>query len=79
VADVVLGIETSCDENLGRGPRKRPVGRAPELASLVILSQDVHRVSAASSPSWRAARTSPPCRAAADPNAAGEIRLIARV
>jgi tRNA N6-adenosine threonylcarbamoyltransferase len=43
VADVVLGIETSCDETsaailvAGRG-------RPPELASLVILSQDVHRV-----------------------------------
>jgi len=42
VADVVLGIETSCDETsaavLVGG------GRAPELASLVILSQDVHKV-----------------------------------
>jgi N6-L-threonylcarbamoyladenine synthase len=42
VADVVLGIETSCDETsaavlVGEGDR-------PELASLVILSQDVHQV-----------------------------------
>ncbi len=42
MAEVVLGIETSCDETsaaiLVRG------SRGPELASLVILSQDVHRV-----------------------------------
>jgi len=45
VPDVVLGIETSCDETSaallvagGAG------GSRPELASLVILSQDVHRV-----------------------------------
>jgi N6-L-threonylcarbamoyladenine synthase len=42
VADVVLGIETSCDETsaavlAGEGDR-------PELASLVILSQDIHQV-----------------------------------
>ncbi len=42
MADVVLGIETSCDETsaavlVGDGDRA-------ELASLVILSQDVHRV-----------------------------------
>ena len=42
MAEVVLGIETSCDETsaavlVGEGDR-------PELASLVILSQDVHRV-----------------------------------
>jgi N6-L-threonylcarbamoyladenine synthase len=42
VAEVVLGIETSCDETsaavlVGEGVR-------PELASLVILSQDVHAV-----------------------------------
>jgi N6-L-threonylcarbamoyladenine synthase len=42
VADVVLGIETSCDETsaavlVGDGERA-------ELASLVILSQDVHQV-----------------------------------
>ncbi|MGH7569940.1 MAG: tRNA (adenosine(37)-N6)-threonylcarbamoyltransferase complex transferase subunit TsaD [Gemmatimonadales bacterium] len=40
--DVVLGIETSCDETsaavLVAG------GRGPELASLVILSQDIHQV-----------------------------------
>ncbi|MDH3496193.1 MAG: tRNA (adenosine(37)-N6)-threonylcarbamoyltransferase complex transferase subunit TsaD [Gemmatimonadota bacterium] len=42
MAEVVLGIETSCDETsaavlVGEGNR-------PELASLVILSQDVHQV-----------------------------------
>ncbi len=40
--DVVLGIETSCDETsaavLVRG------SRGPELASLVILSQDIHAI-----------------------------------
>jgi N6-L-threonylcarbamoyladenine synthase len=42
VADVVLGIETSCDETSAAvlaGDRDRP-----ELQSLVILSQDVHQV-----------------------------------
>jgi N6-L-threonylcarbamoyladenine synthase len=42
VAEVVLGIETSCDETSAAvlvRDRTRP-----ELASLVILSQDVHRV-----------------------------------
>jgi N6-L-threonylcarbamoyladenine synthase len=42
VADVVLGIETSCDETSAAvlvGDRRRP-----ELAGLVILSQDIHRV-----------------------------------
>ncbi|PYO75302.1 MAG: tRNA (adenosine(37)-N6)-threonylcarbamoyltransferase complex transferase subunit TsaD [Gemmatimonadetes bacterium] len=42
MADVVLGIETSCDETSAAvlvGGRRRP-----ELAGLVILSQDVHRV-----------------------------------
>jgi N6-L-threonylcarbamoyladenine synthase len=42
VAEVVLGIETSCDETSAAvlvGERGRP-----ELAGLVILSQDVHRV-----------------------------------
>src|SRR5262245_1450451 len=41
VAEVVLGIETSCDETSAAvlvGEKK------PELASLVILSQDVHQV-----------------------------------
>jgi N6-L-threonylcarbamoyladenine synthase len=42
VSDVILGIETSCDETsaavlAGEGDR-------PELQSLVILSQDVHQV-----------------------------------
>src|SRR2546422_6397819 len=39
---VVLGIETSCDETSAAvlvGEQRRP-----ELASLVILSQDVHKV-----------------------------------
>src|SRR5205823_2221400 len=42
VAEVVLGIETSCDETSAAvlvGEHRRP-----ELAGLVILSQDVHRV-----------------------------------
>ena len=42
MADVVLGIETSCDETSAAvlvGERRRP-----ELAGLVILSQDVHQV-----------------------------------
>jgi len=42
VAEVVLGIETSCDETSAAvlvGERQRP-----ELAGLVILSQDVHKV-----------------------------------
>lgn len=42
MADVVLGIETSCDETSAAvlvGDRRRP-----ELAGLVILSQDIHRV-----------------------------------
>lgn len=42
VTDVVLGIETSCDETSAAVlVRER---RHPELASLVILSQDVHAV-----------------------------------
>jgi len=44
VADVVLGIETSCDETSAAVLVSDRSGRAPELASLVILSQDVHRV-----------------------------------
>ena len=43
MADVVLGIETSCDET-SAAVLVAGAGRAPELASLVILSQDVHRV-----------------------------------
>ena len=42
MAEVVLGIETSCDETSAAvlvGD-----GRRPELAGLVILSQDVHKV-----------------------------------
>ncbi len=40
--DVVLGIETSCDETSAAVLVRN--GRGPELASLVILSQDVHAV-----------------------------------
>jgi N6-L-threonylcarbamoyladenine synthase len=42
VAEVVLGIETSCDETSAALLVGEP--RRPELASLVILSQDVHQV-----------------------------------
>jgi len=44
VADVVLGIETSCDETSASVLVGGGAGKAPELASLVILSQDVHQV-----------------------------------
>jgi tRNA N6-adenosine threonylcarbamoyltransferase len=44
VADVVLGIETSCDETSAAVLVGDQTGRPPELASLVILSQDIHRV-----------------------------------
>ncbi len=40
--DIVLGIETSCDETSAAVLVRD--GRGPELASLVILSQDIHRV-----------------------------------
>ncbi|HEY3279619.1 MAG TPA: tRNA (adenosine(37)-N6)-threonylcarbamoyltransferase complex transferase subunit TsaD [Gemmatimonadales bacterium] len=40
MAEVVLGIETSCDETSAAVL----VGPVPELAGLVILSQDVHKV-----------------------------------
>jgi N6-L-threonylcarbamoyladenine synthase len=42
VADVVLGIETSCDETSAAVLVCQ--GGRPELASLVILSQDIHKV-----------------------------------
>lgn len=42
MAEVVLGIETSCDET--SAALLVGDGRRPELASLVILSQDVHAV-----------------------------------
>ncbi len=42
MSDVVLGIETSCDETSAAVLVRN--GRGPELASLVILSQDVHAV-----------------------------------
>ena len=47
MADVVLGIETSCDETSAAvlvGGRAGGRNGAPELASLVILSQDIHAV-----------------------------------
>ena len=40
----VLGIETSCDETSAAVVRGMPNGDRAELASCVILSQDVHRV-----------------------------------
>jgi len=43
VTDVVLGIETSCDET-SAAVLVAAGGRAPELASLVILSQDIHQI-----------------------------------
>jgi tRNA N6-adenosine threonylcarbamoyltransferase len=43
VAEVVLGIETSCDET-SAAVLVGGSGRSPELASLIILSQDVHQV-----------------------------------
>ncbi len=42
MVDVVLGIETSCDETSAAVLVRD--GRGLELASLVILSQDIHRV-----------------------------------
>jgi N6-L-threonylcarbamoyladenine synthase len=43
VSDVVLGIETSCDET-SAAVLVRNGSAPPELASLVILSQDIHQV-----------------------------------
>ena len=43
MADVLLGIETSCDET-SAAVLVGGATRAPELASLVILSQDIHQV-----------------------------------
>lgn len=40
--DVLLGIETSCDETSAAVLTRQ--GEVPELASLVILTQDVHRI-----------------------------------
>jgi N6-L-threonylcarbamoyladenine synthase len=42
VSDLILGIETSCDETSASVVRS--AGGVAELASLVILSQDVHRI-----------------------------------
>jgi len=44
VADVLLGIETSCDETSAAVIVASGKSAKPELASLVILSQDVHKV-----------------------------------
>ena len=43
MSDVVLGIETSCDET-SAAVLVRSGSAPPELASLVILSQDIHQV-----------------------------------
>ena len=43
MSDVVLGLETSCDET-SAAVLVRSGAAPPELASLVILSQDVHQV-----------------------------------
>lgn len=43
MADVVLGIETSCDET-SAAVLVGGANGTPELASLVILSQDIHQV-----------------------------------
>ena len=42
MAEWILGIETSCDETSAAVLRTN--GGRPELAGLVILSQDVHRI-----------------------------------
>src|SRR6188508_694945 len=42
MARLVLGIETSCDETSASVVRWE--NGAPSLASLIILSQDVHRI-----------------------------------
>jgi tRNA N6-adenosine threonylcarbamoyltransferase len=44
VAEVLLGIETSCDETSAAVLVGGGRSGAPDLASLVILSQDVHQV-----------------------------------
>ena len=48
MADVVLGIETSCDETsaavLVSDRGRRAPAPVPELGALVILSQDIHKV-----------------------------------
>ena len=43
MSDVILGIETSCDET-SAAVLVRNGSAPPELASLVILSQDIHQV-----------------------------------
>src|SRR4051794_41400061 len=42
MAEWILGIETSCDETSAAVLRTN--GDRPELAGLVILSQDIHRI-----------------------------------
>lgn len=44
MADVLLGIETSCDETSAAVLVRERDGKGPRLASLVILSQDVHKI-----------------------------------
>jgi len=44
VAEVLLGIETSCDETSAAVLVGGGWSGAPELASLIILSQDIHQV-----------------------------------
>ena len=44
MAEVLLGIETSCDETSAAVLVGGGRNASPELASLIILSQDIHRV-----------------------------------
>src|SRR5204863_2805824 len=44
VAEVLLGIETSCDETSAAVLVGGGRNASPELASLIILSQDIHKV-----------------------------------
>ena len=44
MVDVILGIETSCDETSAAVLVRQAKEPGPRLASLVILSQDVHRI-----------------------------------
>ncbi len=44
MAEVLLGIETSCDETSAAVLVSGGRNATPELASLIILSQDIHHV-----------------------------------
>ena len=44
MAEVLLGIETSCDETSAAVLVGGGRSGTPELASLIILSQDIHQV-----------------------------------